>query len=244
MKIKHLLITNISLFSLFSDPLQAQNSSFPTIINNNNSPFQQKLIDWGFSISNCDGNVVSIRDLNTQEIACVKPNQQISSGNYVYDRVTNQIRPDTNVDSDTANVSQTNTRGASQNIEEVVTEGYVNPNPSNADPRIADVVIDFVDIYGYNNCLDALLLLYEGRNPVGDNSCLQNVKEVFGNQISRDVMLELVDIANVRATSLLPMELYPAYGIRRRVAQSVGYVYEIDVDNPEMIRLAQSSGRN
>lgn len=241
MKIKHLLITNISLFTLFSSPLQAQNSSFPTIINNNSS-LQQKLMDWGFSMSNCDGNVVSIRDLSTQEIACIKPNQQISSGNYVYDRVTNQIRPDTNV-------NQINTRSATQNsenqnIEEVVIENYVNPMPSNTDPRIADVVIDFVDIYGYNNCLDALLLLYEGRNPVGNNSCLQNVTEVFGNQISRDVMLELVDIANVRATSLLPRKLYPAYGLRRRVAQSVGYVYEIDVDNPEMIRLAQSSGRN
>ncbi|WP_330203044.1 hypothetical protein [Cyanobacterium sp. Dongsha4] len=241
MKIKHLLITNISLFTLFSSPLQAQNSSFPTIINNNSS-LQQKLMDWGFSMSNCDGNVVSIRDLSTQEIACIKPNQQISSGNYVYDRVTNQIRPDTNV-------NQINTRSATQNsenqnIEEVVIENYVSPMPSNTDPRIADVVIDFVDIYGYNNCLDALLLLYEGRNPVGNNSCLQNVTEVFGNQISRDVMLELVDIANVRATSLLPRKLYPAYGLRRRVAQSVGYVYEIDVDNPEMIRLAQSSGRN
>ncbi len=135
----------------------------------------------------------------------------------------------------------TTTRSVEQNsVEQKVIENYTNPTPRSSDLRIAEVVFDFVDIYGYNNCLDALLLLYEGGNPVRDNSCLLNVTAIFGNQINRDVMLELVDIANVRATSLLPKRLYPAYGIRRRVAQSIGFVYEIDANNQEIIKLALS----
>ncbi len=54
----------------------------------------------------------------------------------------------------------------------------------------------------------------------------------------------LVDIANVRATSLLPKRIYPAYGIRRRIAQSISYVYEIDLGNPEILGLTQSSVGN
>ena len=196
------------------------------------------MIDWGFSITNCSANAVVITDLTTQETACVQPSSQLNSGNYVYDAIANQIRPDTRSNT-------TTTRSVEQNlIDQNIVENYTNPTSRSSDPRIADVVFDFIDIYGYNNCLDALLLLYEGRNPVGDNSCLLNVTAIFGNQINRDVMLELVDIANVRATSLLPKRLYPAYGIRRRVAQSIGFVYEIDTTNPEIIKLAQSSRSN
>ncbi len=229
MNIKYLLLINLSLFTVWSNPLLAQNTSPPTIINNSSS-FQQKLVDWGFVLQNCLVDAVVITDLSTQEKVCVKPTNQLNPGNYIYDAVANQIRPDTRVNQATA-----------PSVNQNVIENYTNPTPRSSDPRIAEVVFDFMEIYSYNNCLDALLLLYEGRNPVGNNSCLQNVTTVFGNQISRDVMLELVDIANVRATSLLPKRIYPAYGIRRRVAQSIGYVYEIDVDNLEIIGLAQSS---
>lgn len=236
MKNQSLLLINLSLLTVFSSPVFAQNSPPPTIINNSSS-FQQKLIDWGFSITNCSANAVVITDLSSQETACVQPSSQLNSGNYIYDAIANQIRPDTRG-------NQTTTRSVEQNaIDQNIVENYTNPTPRSNDPRIADVVFDFIDIYGYNNCLDALLLLYEGRNPVGDNSCLLSVTAIFGNQINRDVMLELVEIANVRATSLLPKRLYPAYGIRRRVAQSIGFVYEIDATNPEIIKLALS-GKN
>lgn len=236
MKNKNLLLINLSLFTIFSTPVFAQNSPPPTIINNGSS-FQQKLIDWGFSLTNCSANAVVITDLNTQETACVQPSNQLNSGNYIYDAIANQIRPNTRENG-------TNTRSIEQNqniVEQTIIETHRNPTPNSNDSRIADVVFDFVDIYSYNNCLDALLLLYEGRNPVGNNSCLQNVTAIFGNQVNSNIMLELIDIANVRATSLLPRRIFPAYGIRRRVAQSLGYVYEIDVENQEMIRLAQSA---
>ena len=231
MKLTKIALLNFTFLTLFTSIVQAQSTPPPTIINNTPSgrpnSLTQKLTDWGFTIIRCDINTAQITDLATTEQACVKTTEQLNAGNYIYDPNNNQIRPEP----DFANTAVNPNRSF---------DSFVNPTPNVNDPRIADVVLDFNNIYDYNNCLDAMLLLYEGRNPVGDNSCLVSITNTLGYQINQNLMLELIDLANFRATNLLPKRIYPAYGIRRRIAQSIGYVYEIDLNNQEMIGLTQS----
>jgi hypothetical protein len=236
MKLTELVLLNFSIFTLFTSLVNAQNTPPPTIINNTSTgqlnSFTQKLTDWGFVITRCEVNTAKITDLATNEQVCVQTTSQLNAGNYIYDPNTNQIRPEQDL------INSANSSDSDNNL-----RSYVNPTPGSSDPRIADVILDFMNIYDYNNCLDAILLLYEGRNPTGNNSCLQNITTTLGYQISSDLMLELIDLANFRATNLLPKRIYPAYGIRRRIAQNVGYVYEIDLNNQEIINLA-NSGEN
>ncbi len=196
----------------------------------------EMLSAWGFVPTVCQGNVAEIRDSSTGEKACVQPYGELGVGKFVYDALNNQIQPDVTQSGNQLTKLQNN----QANLE------HFNPIPQTEDPRIAQMVFTFNNLYDYGTCLDAILLAYEGREielqGMNKNECANNVINLFGTNLSKDLTLQLVDLANFRATKLLDNTLYPAFGLRRRVAINLGYIYEIDSNNSEMLNYAVSPG--
>lgn len=114
--------------------------------------------------------------------------------------------------------------------------------------RIQNITFTFNNVNEYGNCLDVLLLSHEGRieqialtlNAQRQNVCAEQVFNIFGNNLNSDQMLQLVDLANFRATSLLDKKIFSSYGLRRRIAIELGYIYEIDLNDPQMLEYAKS----
>ena len=189
----------------------------------------QMLSVWGFMSTACQENVAEVRHSVTGEKACVQPNGEIEIGKFVYDSASNQIRPDepTTLEANQENSWQT------------------NPVPQAEDPRIADMVFTFNNRYDYSTCIDAILLIYEGRDSdlqrMEGNECTQKVTDLFGTQLSEALALQLIDIANFRATKLLKLSLYPSLGLRQRVAMRLGYIYDVDKNNSEVLKLVTST---
>jgi hypothetical protein len=88
--------------------------------------------------------------------------------------------------------------------------------------------------------LDVILLAYEKRQveleKAFKNDCANNVLQTFGNNLTKDVALQLVESANLYATEKLENPLYPSLGLRRRIAINLGYVYETDKRNPDILK--------
>ena len=58
----------------------------------------------------------------------------------------------------------------------------------------------------------------------------------FGNDLSKDEALQLIELANLHATEGLENPLYPTLGLRRRIAINLGYVYDTDKNNPDILK--------
>lgn len=239
----------------------------PTNQGQSNNQMANMLSSWGFVPIACQGNVAEIRHGSTGEIACIQPNQEIGVGKFVYDLTSNQIRPDAqfqtnyqiqpnfqspanyqiqpNFQSPTNYQIQPNVQSTSATNQRDF--GYINPVPQTQDPRIGNMVFVFDNAYDYGTCVDAILLAYEGRQAelqgMNKNECANQVINLFGTSLSGDLALQLVDLANYRATKLLPNRLYPSLGLRQRVAMNLGYVYNIDKNNQEILNYAASKKR-
>ena len=128
-------------------------------------------------------------------------------------------------------------------------EDYVNPRPETRDRDISRRLFSFNNLYSYNNCLDHIMLSYEGRNQYLrtlepekiENSCIEEIFNAVGTDLDRDQLLELIELADRRAELISVQEkLYPGYGIRRRIALQVGYVYDLDRRDPQVCSLVSS----
>ena len=114
-------------------------------------------------------------------------------------------------------------------------------NSSLSGTRLGDFAFTFDNAFDYSSCIDIILLAHEQR--IGDleqarqNQCANEVLATFGTNISRELALELVEASNIHATEKLERSLYPVLGIRRRAAINLGYVYDIDRNNPEVLKL-------
>ena len=124
-------------------------------------------------------------------------------------------------------------------------------NPSQSPPqedRAEEFSFSFNNTYDYAACLDIILLAYEQRNAELEkafkNDCATDVLNTFGDNLSKDVALELVKSANTYATEKLENPLYPALGLRRRIAINLGYVYDTDKNNPDILKYVDSDGDN
>ncbi len=193
------------------------------------------LASWGFNIIECQENVINIKHDVTGEIGCAVPDEELQAGNFIYNSVDNTISPIT-------------TQQASQSETVIPAEVEAKPNDSVAkaqDTRIEEIAFDFNNVYDYGACLDVILLVYEERNieleKVSKNECATKVLNVFGNNLSQDIALQLIKSANVHATEVLEDKLYPPLGIRRRVAIELGYVYDIDKNNSDILKYVSSS---
>ena len=205
---------------------------------------------WGFELTPCQGNVAIIRHDLTGEKACIVPNSQIGVGKFVYDSANNKIRPE--------NVQET-----SSSLETIEKKEYantsigsgrenrsfpsVNPQPQTKDPRINQVVFNFNNVYDYSTCLDVILLAYEDRQlelqNTPKNECANNILNLLGNNLSRDLTLQLIISADVYATETLVNRLYPPFGLRRRVAINLGYVYDIDTNNDDILKYVSDNNQ-
>jgi hypothetical protein len=107
-----------------------------------------------------------------------------------------------------------------------------------------EFTFDFNNTYDYGACLDVILLAYEERyaelTNVYKNDCATNVLNTFGNNLSKDVALQLVKSADLYATEGLEDPLYPTLGLRRRIAINLGYVYDTDKNNPDILKYIDS----
>ena len=201
---------------------------------------KQLLKSWGLELTKCQGNVVQITHDVTGEKGCVVPNKKLPAGNFIYNSAAHTI-------------SSMTTQQASHSPDVAVTVGQsetpqkpeTKPKPELAeskaqDRKIKEFVFDFNNTYDYAACLDVILLAYERRNAelenVYQNDCATNVLNTFGKNLSKDVALQLVELANLHATKELEDPLYPSFGLRRRIAINLGYVYDMDKNNPDILK--------
>lgn len=102
------------------------------------------------------------------------------------------------------------------------------------------VTFDFNNTYDYAACLDVILLSYEQRiaelENVFKNDCATNILNTYGNNLSQEDALQLVKSADVYVKNELEDPLYPTLGLRRRIAINLGYVYDIDQNNPDILK--------
>lgn len=186
---------------------------------------------WGFSTTECQPDAVNIKHDVTGEIGCALPNDWLEAGKFIYNSEDNTISPVT-------------TESASQPQPETSTATQPNTEATPSESNIEKVVFDFNNSYDYGACLDAILLAYEERNveleKVSKNECATKVLEVYGNNISKDTALQLIKSADYHATEVLEDKLYPSLGIRRRVAINLGYVYDIDKNNNDILKYVTS----
>ena len=98
----------------------------------------------------------------------------------------------------------------------------------------------FTSVLQYGNCLEDILQLYqagsqfrlEGRR----SDCRADVFQAYqGRQMSKQQALELIQMADFRATSLLTSKLYPPMGQRRRVKQMLRFTYAIDSNDQTVL---------
>lgn len=106
---------------------------------------------------------------------------------------------------------------------------------------------DFNNTFDYAACLDVILLKYEKRDAelenVFKNDCATNVLNTFGNDLSKEDALQLVKSANLYATEGLENPLYPSLGLRRRIAINLGYVYDTDKNNPDILKYTEEESK-
>ena len=110
--------------------------------------------------------------------------------------------------------------------------------------KVKEFTFDFKNTYDYAACLDVILLAYENRSAelenVYKNDCANNVLDTFGNDLSKDTALQLIELADIYATTKLQNPLYPTLGLRRRIAINLGYVYDADKNNPDILQYTTS----
>lgn len=123
------------------------------------------------------------------------------------------------------------------------TEIETQPDPTGEQGRNSktqEFSFNFNNTFDYAACLDVILLAYERRNAelknAFKNDCATNVLNTFGSNLSKDEALQLVDSANFYATEKLQNPLYPTLGLRRRIAINLGYVYDADKNNPDILK--------
>ena len=112
--------------------------------------------------------------------------------------------------------------------------------------QVGAFTFTFDNAFDYSSCMDIILLAHEQRisdlQQARQNQCANDVLATFGTNISRGLALQLVEAANTHATEKLESSLYPVLGIRRRVAINLGYIYDIDRNNPEVLKLLNTRG--
>lgn len=110
-----------------------------------------------------------------------------------------------------------------------------------------EITFSFNNTFDYAACLDVILLKYEKRNAELENAfkndCATDVLSVVGNDLSKNEALQLVKAANLYATEGLENPLYPTLGLRRRIAINLGYVYDADKNNPDILKYVTSEAK-
>ena len=191
---------------------------------------------WGFKLTKCQENSAEIKHDLTGEIACVVPNQTVGVGKFIYNSANNEIRP--------VNPQQTSNSPPPPPAATVNSRSNPQKNPDSVakteKSKIEQIEFTFNNSYDYGACIDAILLAYEKREfeleNARKNECANNIFNVVGSNLSQETALELIKLADNHATKVLEDKLYPSLGLRRRVAIAVGYIYDIDKNNNDVLK--------
>lgn len=98
----------------------------------------------------------------------------------------------------------------------------------------------FTNILEYSNCLEDIVQISQAPEQLKQqgrkSNCLVDVFQKYENTgISQSVALELVEAANNYATSAQrTAKIFPPKGLRLKIAQIFGFVYQIDAQNENM----------
>ena len=129
---------------------------------------------------------------------------------------------------------------------EVNTQFNLTQSPDKKEPD-NKFSFSFNNTFDYAACLDIILLAYEKRNTelqnAFKNDCAKDVLNTFGKDISKNNALKLVELADLYATEKLTTPLYPALGLRRRIAINLGYVYDTDKNNPDILKYVEAESK-
>ncbi len=117
-----------------------------------------------------------------------------------------------------------------------------HPNPaSNIPPIQLTGQFTFTNALEYSHCLEDILRLYQAgakfRPEDRRSTCRDDIFQAYRNRpLPKEQALELIQMADFYATSLLSVRLYPLAGQRQRVRQWFGFVYAIDAKERIMLR--------
>ncbi|MBC6422713.1 MAG: hypothetical protein GDA38_15220 [Hormoscilla sp. SP12CHS1] len=186
---------------------------------NSSVNLEQLVRDWGYRLVPCGPNVAIIA-LGSKAV-CVSSTPQLPAGFYTYNPNSNQLNP--------ASSQATVPR----------------PRPQRTAPvNIPEPKFTFTGSHEYSLCVEDILQLYLNREQFLQSrrrsNCLPEIIDIYTNAVmSESDALKLIKSADLYATTLLTRKLFPPVGQRRRIAQWLGHIYEIDAGKPETERLAQ-----
>jgi len=193
---------------------------------NSSVNLEQLVRNWGYSLASCGADVAIIA--SGSKAVCVNTTPQLPAGIYTYDRNSNELIPA----SQRAIAPQT----APQTVR---TPPRRSPAPVNIPPPR----FTFTGSQDYSFCIEDILQLYLNKEQFLQSrrrsNCLPEIIDIYANaEMSQSDALKLIEAADNYATTLLTRKLFPPVGQRRRIAQWLGHIYEIDAGKPEMERLA------
>ena len=119
----------------------------------------------------------------------------------------------------------------------------LNPALNPLEPIQVTNQFTFTSLAQYSNCLEDMLQLYlvgsQFRLEARRSNCRTDVFQAYkGKQMPKQQALELIQMADFYATSLLTSRLYPPRGQRQRVQQVLGFTYAIDANGEGVQRFA------
>jgi hypothetical protein len=113
--------------------------------------------------------------------------------------------------------------------------------PLSAPAATSNATFAFTNVLEYSDCLAAILDAYlstDSSLPTRQNLCQASIQQASSNGLSQLEALELVAAADFYSTHFLARTLYPPKGLRLRIAENLGFVYEIDQTDPEILQRA------
>lgn len=100
----------------------------------------------------------------------------------------------------------------------------------------------FTNLFEYSNCIESILTLYQNTPPSSrtqQDACYLMIQQSVGQDgLSHSEALELISAANFYTSHFLSDTLYPPKGQRLRIAKMLGFIYEIDQNDPQVLREA------
>ena len=104
----------------------------------------------------------------------------------------------------------------------------------------------FTSLGAYNSCVEDILLLYQDKERFRQQGrrgdCLADVFQTYANTgLSKSQALDLIKAANTYVSTALTTKFYPLRGLRMQVAKLLGFIYELDANDQEIMQLIRES---
>lgn len=121
-----------------------------------------------------------------------------------------------------------------------------NPATNQISPIATTRPFSFVNSLQYSHCVQDILRFYQDKEQLlkqgRQSDCLADKFQAnMQTGISRQQAREMIEAADVYATALVKPKLFPPRGLREQVAQQLGFIYELDANDP-VIRQMTTQG--